>query len=283
MDVFAEQRYQGNQLAVVLDSEGLSSREMLDITREMNYSETSFVISPDRAEVRIFTPIEEVPFAGHPTLGTAFILQQEVIRENIATLHIRLPAGIIPVTFSYREGAPDKIWMRQLEPVFGSTVDPVSMAELLGLSPADIDPDFPVQEVSTGLPFIIVPLRSLAACKRCAPFGPALLKFVAGYEAKNILVFTTETYSPENQLNVRVFTDYLGIPEDPATGSVNGCLAGYLTKYRYFGTDFLAARVEQGYEINRRSLLFMNTRTREHKIEIDIGGSVIPVASGTLI
>ncbi len=283
VDVFAEKRYQGNQLAVVLDCDDLSTSDMLNITREMNYSETTFIVNPTAAQVRIFTPGEEVPFAGHPTLGTAYILQQEVLKQEVPGLDLRVPAGVIPVTFSYADGVPEEIWMKQLPPVFGRTVNPEDMARLLNIGVADIDLNFPVQEVSTGLPFIIVPLTSLDACRRSRPYGPDLLRFVADYDAKNILVFTRETYSLQNQLNVRVFTDYLGIPEDPATGSANGCLAGYLVRHGYFGSDPVEARVEQGYEMNRPSLLLMRSQMVDSEIDIRIGGRVIPVARGTLL
>ena len=283
VDVFAEQRYEGNQLAVVLDCEGLTTEDMQAITREMNYSETTFIIDADEARVRIFTPGEEVPFAGHPTLGTAFIIQQEILKTEVPQLAIKVPAGTIPVTFSYVGGMPDVLWMRQLHPAFGRTIDPGAMAELLNISVSDLDSEFLIQEVSTGLPFIIVPLKSLDACRRARPQGPDLLRFVAHYEAKNILVFTLETCKPENQLHVRVFTDYLGIPEDPATGSANGCLAAYLTRYQYFGCGPLEARVEQGYEMGRPSLLLLRGQSSNGDIIVDVGGRVIPVASGMLL
>lgn len=283
VDVFAEKRYQGNQLAVVVDCEGLSTQDMLNITREMNYSETSFVIDADEARVRIFTPGEEVPFAGHPTLGTAYVIQQELWKNPVDRMDLEVPAGTIPVTFSYSDGVPEVLWMRQLPPTFGGTLDPAAVAGLLNIAPSDLDSDFPIEEVSTGLPFIIVPLSSLDACRRARPYGPDLLRFAQSYDAKNILVFSRETCSPRNQLHVRVFTDYLGIPEDPATGSANGCLAGYLARHRYFGQNHLEARVEQGYEMGRPSLLLIRSRVSNGQIAVDVGGRVIPVAQGHLL
>jgi len=287
VDVFAEKRFAGNQLAVFRDCQDLSSAEMQLIAKEMNYSESAFIMQDEPIgggfDVRIFTPSEEVPFAGHPTLGTAYVIQQEILRERVPAVTLNLKVGSITVTFTYSEGQPDVLWMRQMEPVFGRTVPIAAMAELLRLSPADFDATLPVQEVSTGLPFFIVPLRTLDAVRRAAPETRDLLRFVTPFTAKNIMVFSPETYEPAHDFNVRVFTDYLGIPEDPATGSANGCLAGYLVKHRYHGDQKLSANVEQGYEIRRPSLLRLAAEARGESIAIHVGGRVIAVARGELV
>ncbi|HHW98807.1 MAG TPA: PhzF family phenazine biosynthesis protein [Firmicutes bacterium] len=287
LDVFAEKKYAGNQLAVIRDGAGLSSAEMLAITREMNYSESTFLLSEEKRnggyDVRIFTPGEEIPFAGHPTLGTAWLIQQEIIQQPVPRVVLNYQVGQIPVDFIYKNGQPEELWMQQLEPQFGTTFPAAAVAEVLGLSADQIDQRFPCQEVSTGLPFVIVPLKSLAAVRACRPHTSALLELLANSEAKNMLVFAPETYRQENHLNVRVFTDYLGIPEDPATGSANGCLAGYLAKHRYFGSPQVNVRVEQGYEINRESLLLLRAGDTGQKISIQVGGRVVLVAKGELL
>lgn len=287
LDVFAEKKYAGNQLAVIRDTAGLSGEEMLTITREMNYSESTFLQAEEQLnggyDVRIFTPGEEIPFAGHPTLGTAWLIQQEIIKQAVPRVVLNYKVGQIPVDFTYMEGHPDELWMRQHEPDFGPTFAAADVAPVLGLKPEQIDTRFPCQEVSTGLPFLIVPLRDLAAVKECVANTKALLELLANTAAKNILVFAPETYHVENDLNVRVFTDYLGIPEDPATGSANGCLAGYLAKHRYFGTPRMDIRVEQGYEINRESLLLLRAEDTGKSISIQVGGRVILVAKGVLL
>jgi len=287
LDVFAEEKYAGNQLAVIRHAAGLSSDEMQLITREMNYSESTFIDSENQKQggfdVRIFTPGEEVPFAGHPTLGTAFLIQQEILQQPVEKIVLNLKVGQIPVEFSYRDDKPDVLWMTQVEPQFWQTIDKKAMAELLQLNVEDIDDRAPIQEVSTGLPFIIVPLKTLDAVRRARPETRQLLKFVADLKAKNILVFAPETYNSANQLNARVFTDYLGIPEDPATGSANGCLAGYLVKYRYFGDVKVFARVEQGYEMGRPSLLLLDACEENGSIKIRVGGRVVLVAKGELL
>lgn len=287
LDVFAEQKYAGNQLAVIRDAVGLTGEEMQLITREMNYSESTF-IDRDAAhnggyDVRIFTPGEEVPFAGHPTLGTAYIVQQEIIGQPVDQVVLNLKVGQIPVSFTYSGGKPDVLWMKQVQPQFWETITPVAMAKLLQIEESDIDTRFPIQEVSTGLPFILVPLKTLDAVRRSRPETRALLKFVEDYTAKNILVFAPETYNTANNLNARVFTDYLGIPEDPATGSANGCLAGYLAKYRYFGAPQVKVRVEQGYEMGRPSLLLLDAKEENGEFDIRVGGRVVLVAKGELL
>jgi trans-2,3-dihydro-3-hydroxyanthranilate isomerase len=287
VDVFAEEKYAGNQLAVVRDAAGLSDSEMQNITKEMNYSETTFILSDDRRnggyDVRIFTPAQEVPFAGHPTLGTAYIIQQEIIKEPIEKIILNLKVGRIPVTFNYTGKEKNVLRMKQIEPTFGQIIEPEPIAEVLSLNTSDIDERFPVQEVSTGMFFIIVPLKTLDAVKRAKVAKEKYLKLIENRQAKAILVFCPETYSQENDLNVRVFVDYYGIPEDPATGSGNGCLAGYLVKHRYFGKDQIDIRAEQGYEIARPSLIYLRAKNKEGKINISVGGKVVTVAKGELI
>jgi trans-2,3-dihydro-3-hydroxyanthranilate isomerase len=287
VDVFAEEKYAGNQLAVVRDAAGLSDSQMQNITKEMNYSETTFILSDDQRnggyDVRIFTPAEEVPFAGHPTLGTAYVIQQEIVKEPAETIILNLKVGQIPVTFNYTGKDKDILWMRQKEPAFGQNIEPEQISEVLGINTSDIDEKFPVQEVTTGMFFMIVPLKTLDAVKRAKVVKDKYFKLIENRQAKAVLVFCPETYSKENDLNVRVFVDYFGIPEDPATGSGNGCLAGYLLKNRYFGKDQIDIRVEQGYEIARRSLLFLRAENKEGQIDVSVGGKVEMVARGELI
>ncbi len=287
LDVFAEQKYAGNQLAVIRDAAAISDSQMLQITREMNYSETTFILSEQPREggydVRIFTPGAEVPFAGHPTLGTAFVIRHEIMKEPAETVILNLKVGPIPVTSG--SGGKDKsiLWMKQNEPTFGLTIEPGPVAKVLGLDESEIDDRFIVQEVSTGLPFIIVPLKSLDGVKRAKVNRDECFKLIEDTQAKMILIFCPETYNRGNDLNVRVFCDYYDIPEDPATGSGNGCLAGYLAKHRYFGDDRIDIRVEQGYEISRPSLLYLRAENKQGKIDVFVGGKVVMVAKGQLL
>lgn len=287
VDVFAQEKYNGNQLAVFVDAGTLTSHQMQRIAKEINYSETTFITSNQSREggydVRIFTPAQELPFAGHPTLGTAYIIQQEIVKQPVGQVTLNLQVGQIPVTLHYADNSVNLLWMQQKPPIFGHQFDVDAIAQVLNLPVDDLDSNFPIQEVSTGLPFIIVPLKTLAAVKKAKVNLEPYFKLISNTEAKAILIFCPETYKPENNLNVRVFCDYLGIPEDPATGSANGCLAGYLANYAYFGADSIDTRVEQGYEIGRDSLLLLKAQKTDADIKVFVGGKVIMVARGEFV
>jgi trans-2,3-dihydro-3-hydroxyanthranilate isomerase len=287
VDVFAVEKYTGNQLAVFTGIGDISGEQMQRIAKEMNYSETTFVVSEnmrDRGyDVRIFTPEQELPFAGHPTLGTAYVLQQAIIKQAVETIILNFKIGQIPVTLHYAEGAVEWLWMQQKTPVFGSVLAAGSLAQILNLGQDEIDSRFPIQEVSTGVPFIIVPLKTHSALKRIKVNKDKYFDLVNTTEAKAILVFCPETYNSENDLSVRMFADYLGVPEDPATGSANGCLAGYLVQYAYFGEEVVDVRVEQGYEIGRPSLLLLKAQKNAGVIEVSVGGKVVMVAKGEFV
>jgi len=284
VDVFAEERLAGNQLAVFRDDEGISGELMQRIAKEMNFSETTFITGVDLEslvfKVRIFTKEEELPFAGHPTLGTAYVIQQALIGRQVETVTLDLKAGMIPVTFNYRDGEPDILWMKQLNPVFGETHPAEPVAEFLGLKPEDIDPNWPIQEVSTGVPFFMVPLKTRDAVLRTRIDRDKIAAYTKNTEARWPLVFCREPEDPENHLKVRMIT---ASGEDPATGSANGCLAGYLARYRYFGDSKVDVRVEQGYEIGRPSLLYLKSDDRGEEIDVQVGGRNAMVAKGSLI
>ncbi len=287
LDVFAEKKYAGNQLAVVRDAGKLSDEQMQKIAKEMNYSETTFILLEDQRnggyDVRIFTPEIEVPFAGHPTLGTAFVIQQEIIGKPVKTVNLNLKVGQIPVTFNYDGQQSGILWMKPIEPVFGEVFDLHQILEVLTINEEDIDDRFPVQSVSTGIPFIFVPLKTLDAVKRAKVIRDKLFNWIEDKQAKVIFVFCPETYNRENDMNVRLFADAYGIPEDPATGSANSCLAAYLVKYRYFGSSQVDVRVEQGHEIGRPSLLYLRAEDKDGKIDVSVGGKVVMVAKGELV
>ena len=285
VDVFAERKYAGNQLAVVNGGAVLPTEQMQEIANEMHFSETTFILSRRQRhggfEVRIFTPAAEVPFAGHPTLGTAFVIRRFLIKKPVNRVLLNLKVGQIPVSFEATGHRQETVWMEQMTPTFGKIFSVGQFAQLLGLSENDFDGRYLIQEVSTGLPFVIVPLRSLAAVKRARINMECMFELAKEVKA-GILVFCPETYEEGNDLNVRVFVDLFGISEDPATGSGNGCLAGYLSRYRYFGTDEVNVRVEQGYEVNRHSLLLLRAEDKSGRIRVHVGGRVVLVATGKL-
>lgn len=170
--------------------------------------------------------------------------------------------------------------MKQNDPTFGKVLDRKEVAEVLNIDASHIDNQYPIQEVSTGLPVILVPLKSLAAVKNVKINKEKYFQLIAQTEAKAIMVFISETYKEENHLNVRDFAEYYGIPEDAATGSSNGCLAAYVTKHRYFGKEKINLHIEQGYEMNRPSLLHVRAEEKNHLIEIFVGGEVTSIANG---
>ena len=287
LDVFAISKYTGNQLAVFPDARDLTTDQMQNIAKELNFSETTFILA-DQPEnngypVRIFTPSHELPFAGHPTIGTAFIIQQKIIQQPVSRINLNLQVGQIPVDISYQEGAIDLLWMAQRPPAFYESFEPEEIAEVLNINVDDVDERFPIQSVSTGMAFIIVPLKTQQALKSCRIDQQKYQDIIQNIGAKAILVFCPETHESENDLCVRVFADYLGIPEDPATGSANGCLAAYLVQYDYFSQPSINLKVEQGYEINRPSLLLLKARKDQILIQVFVGGRAIMVAQGEFI
>ncbi|MEH7459777.1 PhzF family phenazine biosynthesis protein [Bacillus sp. JJ1127] len=283
VDVFSQGKYTGNQLAVFVDVDQISSKEMQLIAKEINYAETTFILSKEQRnggyDVRIFTPNEEIPFAGHPVLGTAFVLKEELLQnDTLKYIQLHFQGGSVEVTFHEGENV---LWMQQNEPEFGGKLDRNVVAEVLNIDISQIDIRYPIQEVSTGLPVILVPLKSLAAVKEVQINKEKYFKLIEKREAKGIMVFTSETYEEVNDLNVRDFAEYYGIPEDAATGSSNGCLAAYLIKHRYFDEKKINLRVEQGYEIKRPSLLNIRAEEKEDVIDVFVGGEVTSIARGT--
>jgi trans-2,3-dihydro-3-hydroxyanthranilate isomerase len=287
VDVFAQTRYAGNQLAVFTQAADLTTVQMQQIAREINFSETTFIVGEAASggyDVRIFTPVEELPFAGHPTLGTAYVLQSQMIGAPIATVTLHLPVGPIPVQLDYGAVAEaERLWMQQNPPQFGAIFTAADLAPVLGIDASAIDQRFPIQAVSTGLPFILVPLRSRSTLQQIQVDLAHYYSLIAKTEAKAIFVFCPEAQSPERQFSARMFADALGIPEDPATGSANGCFAGYLVQHRYLGTDQIAVQVEQGQAIGRPSVIYLRATRQPTAIQIQVGGQVILVARGQFV
>jgi trans-2,3-dihydro-3-hydroxyanthranilate isomerase len=282
-DVFGQEKYSGNQLATFLHCGNLSDREMQQIAREINFSETTFVLSDlprdGGYEVRIFTPAVEIDFAGHPTLGTAFVIQQYLIGQSVEQVVLNLRVGPVPVRMPMSSEDP-LLWMRQAEPTFGPQLEATALTQVLGIELSDFDEHWPVEQVSTGLPHIIVPLKSLAALKRARISRGRYDALVQQTWANAILIFSPQGYSTTHDLSVRMFADYYGVPEDPATGSGNGCLAAYLVRHRYLGESAINLRVGQGFEIGRPSILALRSVEEQGHISVNVGGQVIPVAKG---
>lgn len=270
-DVFAEAPLSGNQLATVLDAGHLDTDSMQRIAREFNFSETTFITGGDVSsgfDVRIFTPTSELPFAGHPTLGTAHVIRKELLESPVDELTLNLGVGPIRVSVDN-----EILWMRQHPPVFGETLAPDVVAEGLGIAPHGLD-EFPAQFVSTGLEFLLVPVRDLQVLRAIDRVDERL--------AHGVLVFCPESYEPAQSVAARMFALEMGVGEDPATGSANGCLAAYIVEHGYLGGDAIDIRVGQGYEIGRPSCLYLRARKSGDEIEVNVGGKVHVVAAGTL-
>lgn len=284
VDVFCAGKYSGNPLAVIVLRAPLLSETMQRIAAEFNFPETTFVAPAARRDgsfdVRIFTPRQEVPFAGHPTLGTAHVIRRKLAGGRPARVTLNLKVGKIPVAY---EPETDLLWMKQKQPVFGKVHDPARVARLLGVGTDAIDAGFPVREVSTGLPFLLVPFRSLAMVRKARLEERAFRRHFGPGAELPLFIFCRETYDPAHRLNSRMFAPQFGIAEDPATGSANGCLAGYILEHGYLAGDRLDLAVEQGYEIGRKSLLHLRARgVPGGRMDIRVGGRVLEVAEGRL-
>ncbi|WP_419887482.1 PhzF family phenazine biosynthesis protein [Neobacillus niacini] len=279
VDVFAENKYEGNQLAVFIPERKIDTTEMQKIAREMNFSETTFIMSglQDNGgyDVKIFSPDSELPFAGHPTLGTAYVINYLIDRSEGSEVKLNLPVGQIPVIFEDKYA-----WMTQNQPEFGANVEIDRISAALEINRDDINTDFPIQVVSTGLPSVIVHLKSLDALSRCKIGHRAYADLLKDLGDVNLLVFTTETASPENDINVRLFMPIPGYLEDPATGSANGNLAGYLLEHNFFNSNEINYRVEQGAFIGRPSLLKIHAKKTDIHYHIQVGGQIIVVSEG---
>ena len=280
-DVFARRRFEGNQLAVFPDGAGLSDEEMQTLAREIHFSETTLILSDQPNErgwpVRIFTPARDVAFAGHPTLGTAYVIWDRFLGRNGDEVKLDLKVGVVPVAV---EEKGERLIMTQVPPVFGPEVEPAEAAAVLGLKPEDIDVRFPVQEVSTGLAFVIVPVKTLDAMQGIKVNLAEYYRLTGRLEAKAVLAFSPETIDPQCRLHVRVFCDYYDVPEDPATGSANGCLCAWLVRHRYLGVGEFAIHTEQGVEMKRPSLLYLQGGERGGGILVRVGGRVVVAGRG---
>jgi trans-2,3-dihydro-3-hydroxyanthranilate isomerase len=301
VDVFTDRQFGGNPLAVFTDGVGLSTATMQAIAKEMNLSETTFVLPPEDAanhyHVRLFTPGSELPMAGHPTVGTTYILAREQMietrdgatsddenGEGATTVRLEEGVGLIPVQVSWRDGAADFIEMNQPMPAFGETFDDRgALASVISLDASDIDARYPCQVVSCGVPFLFVPVVSLDAARRARPRLDLIEKILRGFPPE-IFIFTTKTEVPGSGVHSRMFAPGLGITEDPATGSANGPLGCYLVRYNVVASDAqLDITSEQGIEMGRPSFLRIRIDRDGEKItRVRVGGRCRYVGGGHL-
>ena len=291
VDVFTDRLFGGNPLAVVCDARGLTDGEMAAIAGEMNLSETTFVLPPTRpdcdARVRIFTPRRELAFAGHPTIGTSFVLATHgMLPAGARTLTLEEGVGPVPVRLEGDPAAPAFLWMRHGAATFGPPLAPrADFAAALGLTEDDLLPNAPVQTGTTGSAFLYIPLKDRATVDRAALDVPAILRCFSDTAAVGVFVFAPDSNLTSNRVYARMFAPHTsGIPEDPATGSASGPLGAYLVQHGLVTPDETVRIVsEQGTKMGRQSFIHIVVATEAGTVTgIEVGGSAVPVLEGIL-
>jgi trans-2,3-dihydro-3-hydroxyanthranilate isomerase len=280
-DVFTSRRLEGNSLAVFFDARGLSDAEMQAIARETNLSETTFVFPREQAvehergvRVRIFTVQEELPFAGHPTLGTAFALRGESSAQEIA---LDLNVGKVPVGFEEKAGGSLFGEMSQVNPVLGMHHDYDAVAQATGIPLDDFDHTLPIQTVSTGLSFTVTPLKSLKAIEHMRVDIARATQYLERNNGKFFYFVSREAVDPAARLHARMFF-YNG--EDPATGSAAGCTAAWMVAHGVAKPDERVL-IEQGIEMKRPSRIFVRAALEgDRVVNVRVGGNAIEVMRG---
>jgi trans-2,3-dihydro-3-hydroxyanthranilate isomerase len=293
LDVFTEELFGGNQLAVLPDARGIPDDLMQRIAREMAFSETTFVL-PAEAEgtdlrVRIFTPGSELPMAGHPTIGTAFALAQDgIIRRGQRGIVFGEGIGPVPVDLEWHDGQLAFAWMTQPSPTFGQPMNDVAaIAATIGLDEQDIRATrLPVQEVSSGAPFVFIPIATRAAVDRAMPDVRAMRRLFEriGSEAHGVYIFTTDAGSDGATTYSRMFSADLGIPEDPATGGACGPLGAYLVRHGVVPATAATRMLNlQGVKMLRPSLIHMSIDPPgSAPVRPRVGGTSVLAAQGTI-
>jgi trans-2,3-dihydro-3-hydroxyanthranilate isomerase len=283
VDVFTDRPFTGNALAVCLDGRGLTTEQMQAIARETNLSETTFIFPEDEAterkegiRVRIFTVAEELPFAGHPTLGTAFVLRGT---RGIPEIKLKLNVGTVPVRFEDADGEASFGEMTQVDPKFVMKHDREAVAQAVGLPVSDLDSEFPVETVSTGLPFAIAPIRSLAVLRNLRIDSSRTREYLARTGGQFFYFVCRETENGEARLHARML---MYGSEDPATGSAAGCAAAWMVAH---GVAQAEERVliEQGIEMKRASRIFVRAGKNDNRVvNVRVGGNAVEVMRGEM-
>jgi trans-2,3-dihydro-3-hydroxyanthranilate isomerase len=294
LDVFANNKYQGNQLAVFIDLENLiSEAQMQKIAREINFAETTFIKANkdnERFAVKIFTPEHEVPFAGHPSIGTSYIISKFILPKAKQHITLELVHCDISITIENPKNIEDSIFnMLQAQPEFREGFTHEEISEELNINLENLDTTLPIQEISTGLPYIIIPLRGLNAIENLSFRYETIQRFLekrfkyktnsSTGHSTSFFFFTTETYELESNYNTRMMLlENDKLSEDSATGSANGCFLAYLLKYK---GKTIKATVEQGFQINRKSYIYLDGMLENDTYQINVGGRNKLISEGT--
>jgi trans-2,3-dihydro-3-hydroxyanthranilate isomerase len=280
-DVFSSRPLEGNSLAVFFDGRGLTDAEMQSIAREMNLSETTFILPRDATierengiRVRIFTVQEELPFAGHPTLGTAFALRGQSGAQQVV---LELNVGRVPVQFEDRAGEPAFGEMTQIDPTFGMQHDREAVARATGLHLQDFDDALPIETVSTGLPYTVTPLKSLNVIQNLQIDPYRATEYLNKTSGKFFYFVSRETVDLEARLHARMLF-YNG--EDPATGSAAGCSAAWMVAHGVAKPEERVL-IEQGLEMKRPSRIFVRAAQRDNRVvNVRVGGHAVEIMRG---
>src|SRR5258706_5012590 len=283
LDVFTERALTGNALAVCLDGRGLTSEQMQALARETNLSETTFILPGEAAaenergvRVRIFTVQEELPFAGHPTLGTAFVLHK---KTGASEVRLELNVGTVPVRFEQSDGQAIFGEMTQKNPQFGATHTREAVGQFTNLGHADFDDSLPIQTVSTGVPFTITAVTSLDKLRSLRVDLPHASEYLAQSGGKLLYFVSRETVDPKARLHARMLF-YNG--EDPATGSAAGCCASWMVAHGVAASDE-HVMIEQGLEMHRPRRIFVRATKQDNQvINVRVGGNCVEVLRGEL-
>lgn len=303
VDVFTDRAFTGNPLAVFPEAAGLSDERMMQIAREMNLSETVFVLESEKKEalrrLRIFTPAREIPFAGHPIAGTWNVLAREGLvpvpdgGSGWQQIHHEVGIGVLPVDIEFAGGKPVQVFLTQGKFEIIEEIDDLSqqdeLARALGLAREDLDDTLPIQVITTGLSCLAVPVRSLAALKRCRVNSTLLSEIYTSRGGTGCHAFTRETLEKgESRAHARFFAPADNIAEDPATGSACGALGGYLLYHGATSTEPVAGRhkfvIEQGDFMHRPSRINIDVQgTKGNVEEVRVGGPSVLVAEGRVM
>ena len=287
LDVFTLKRFSGNPLAVVFDSKGLDTAAMQTIAREFNYPETVFVLpatdGAHAADLRIFTPAAELPFAGHPTVGTAVALARGGARQQ--TFIVAEKVGPVPcdVTLRDADSGEATFVLPKLPEKVGDTLDHGAITAALGLDRGDVADDFEGGQWSAGVAFTFVPVKDLAAIAKARPQpGQFEAAFARGRPGK-VFLFCRETAEAGHDFHARMFAPAMGIPEDPATGSAAAAFGGLLAAQAGLGDGTHRIRIEQGYEMGRPSRIDLTLTISGGKLAAGaIGGGAVVVTEGAI-
>lgn len=287
VDAFTSRRYAGNPCGVVTRAEGLAEPEMQAIARELNASETAFVTASTAADfqVRFFTPLREIPLAGHPTIATMHALVEDgriPVGADVTRVTQEVQAGVLPVALGRDEAGHVRVVMTQATPSFGDELDPVETSAALGISPDDLLPGVPLQVVSTGTLQAMVPVRSLAVLQRIQPDAGALRRLEQRHGHFGLHAFALETFDPAAATHARHFAASAGIPEDPVTGSASGGMAAFLWRHGLLRGP--AFRAEQGHIMGRPGIVEVEVEgDGSNPTVVRVAGTAVTVLTGTIV